>query len=262
MPQKYLNKLRDKRVLVVGGTSGIGFAAAEAAIEHGANVVVASSRPEKVQGAIERLRKSYPEAADHIQGKAVDLSAVDAEEQIVTLFDFASEGGKYTLDHVIVTSGDSFNLTPLSELDSEKIQAVTKVRLVGTLLLAKISSRYLKSSPTSSLTLTGGVTDARPIPGWVAMGAVGAGQRGITRALAHDMKPIRVNLVCPGFVKTEMIDMFPAEQLQRILTIYKEKALTGTIGTPEDLAEVYLSLMKNEFINGAEISSDGGYLIS
>jgi len=262
MPPKYLNKLRDKRVLVVGGTSGIGFAAAEAAVEYGAIVVVASSKPEKAQAAVERLRKSYPEAADHIQGKAVDLSAADAEKQIIALFDFASEGSQYKLDHVIVTSGDSFNLTPLLELDSEKIQAVTKVRLVGTLLLAKTSVRYFKNSPTSSLTLTGGVTDARPIPGWVAMGVVGGGKRGMMRALAHDMKPIRVNLVCPGFVKTEMIDVFPAEQLQRIITIYKEKALTGTIGTPEDLAEVYLSLMKNEFINGAEVSADGGYLIS
>jgi NAD(P)-dependent dehydrogenase (short-subunit alcohol dehydrogenase family) len=262
MPQKYLNKLQGKRILVVGGTSGIGFAAAEAAVEYGANVVVASSKPEKVQNAIERLRKSYPEAADRVQGKAVDLSAANAEEQIVALFDFASEVGKHKLDHVIDTAGDHFKLTSLSELNAEKILALTKVRLVGALLLAKIASQYLNSSPTSSLTLTGGVTDAKPIPGWVAMGAVGAGKRGMTRALAHDMKPIRVNLVCPGFVKTEMLNEFPSDQLERIIAIYKEKALTGTVGKPEDLAEVYLSLMKNEFINGAEVSSDGGYLIS
>lgn len=262
MSQKYLNKLQGKRILVVGGTSGLGFAAAEAAIEHGANVVVASSKPKKVQNAIDRLQKSYPEAADRVQGKAVDLSAVDAEDQIVELFDFASEAGKYKLDHVIDTAGDSFKLTPLSELNAEKILGRAKVRLIGALLLAKIASRYLNSSPTSSLTLTGGVIDAKPVPGWAVIAAIGAGKRGMVRALAHDMKPIRVNLVCPGFVMTEMLSEFPADQLESITTMYKEKSLTGTVGKPEDLAEVYLSLMKNEFINGAEVSCDGGYLLS
>lgn len=261
MPHKFINKLEGKRVLIVGGSSGIGFASAEAAIEHGASVIIASSKSDKVQSAITRICQAYPEAKDRITGQAVDLSADDAEEQIVALFDFATEKGKHNLDHVIETAGDNFRLAPLTETTREKILAPTKVRLVGVSLLAKIALRYLNSSHRSSFTLTSGVSDLKPVPGWSVIAPIGAAKKGLTHALAHDMKPIRVNCVCPGAVRTELFNHFAADQMDRILASYVEKTLTGHIGTPEDLAEVYLCVMKNDFITGTELYSDGGYLL-
>jgi len=262
MPPKYVNKLQGKRVVVIGGTSGIGFAAAEASVEYGATVVVASSKQEKVDNAVARIRKSCPDARDLIRGKTVDLGAENVEEQLIALFDFATEDGKHKLDHIVDTAGDSFRMSPLQEVTREKITAPLKVRLTGTLMMAKVAMKYLNLSPASSFTTTSGVSDAKPVQGWTLMAPIGAAKKGLARALANDMKPIRVNCVCPGAVKTELFDHFGAERLEQIIEMYKAKTLTNTIGTPEDLAECYLCSMKNNFMTGVEIYADGGYLLS
>ena len=93
------------------------------------------------------------------------------------------------------------------------------------------------------------------------MAPVGSAVRGLTHALANDMKPIRVNCVCPGAVKTELFDGFAGDRLQEVLDMYKAKTLTGSVGAPEDLAECYIMVMKNKFMTGQEISADGGYLL-
>lgn len=261
MPPKYINKLQGKRVVVIGGTSGIGFATAEAAMEYGAIVVVASSQQDKVDRAVHRIRTSYPEAKDRISGTTLDLGAADVEDQVAALFDFASDHGRHKLDHIIETAGGPFRQVPLADVTPEKVQDVLQVRLTGTLIVAKIAMRYLHIGPESSLTLTSGVSDSKPTMGWAIMAPVGAAKKGMTRALALDMKPVRVNCVCPGATKTELFDHFAADRLEEVLESYRAKTLTGTIGTPEDLAECYLSAMKNYFMTGVEIYADGGYLL-
>ncbi|KAI1621979.1 hypothetical protein EDD37DRAFT_502104 [Exophiala viscosa] len=261
MAPKYINKLQGKRIVIIGGTSGIGFATAEASIEYGAIVVLASSQQSKVDQAVHRIQTSYPEAKDRISGKTLDLAASDVEDQVTSLFDFASDSGTSKLDHVVDTAGGTFRQIPLSEITPEKVQDVLQVRLTGGLIVAKIAMRYLNVSPESSLTVTSGVSDLKPTQGWAIMAPVGSARKGMMRALAQDMKPIRVNCVCPGATKTELFDRFAADRLEEIMASYRAKTLTGTIGTPEDLAECYLSAMKNAFMTGVEIYADGGYLL-
>ncbi|EXJ76547.1 uncharacterized protein A1O5_01055 [Cladophialophora psammophila CBS 110553] len=261
MSLKYTNKLQGKRVIVVGGTSGIGFATAEAAVEYGAIVVVASSKQEKVDKAVERIQKAYPDAGDRIRGKTVDLSSDNVEEQIVAVFDFATDGGKHKIHHVAETAGGTFGVMPLAEVTPAVTAEVYKVRITGCTMLAKISMRYLDISRTSSFTLTSGVSDAKPTAGWTVMAPIGAAKRGLTHALANDMKPIRVNCICPGAVKTELFDSFAGDGLQKILDHYTAKSLINTIGAPEDLAECYMCAMKSDFMTGQEITADGGFLL-
>ena len=261
MAPKYINKLQGKRVVVIGGSSGIGFAAAEASVEYGAIVAVASSKQRKVDNAVARIQKSYPEAGDRIRGKTIDLRAENLEEQIVALFDFATDGGKHKLDHVIFTAGDSFGLIPLEEFTPDKFDAVYRVRLIGAMMLAKIGVEYLNKSPTSSFTTTSGVRDNKPFPGFAAIAPVGAAVKSLTRALANDLKPIRVNCVCPGPVKTEGFDHIGKDELKQVLENFRNQTLTKTIGTPEDLAECYICSMKNNFMDGVEIYADGGHLL-
>ncbi|OCT52626.1 short-chain dehydrogenase [Cladophialophora carrionii] len=261
MALKYTNKLQGKLVVVVGGTSGIGFGTAEAAVEHGATVVVASSKQAKVSRAVQRIQQAYPDAADRIRGTTVDLSSDNVEEQIDALYDFATEAGKRPLDHVVVTAGEGFGMVPLANVTPQSIVDPYKIRLVGCTMLAKIAMRYLTVSAASSFTLTGGVSDAKPTAGWTVMAPVGAAVRGLTHALANDMKPVRVNCVCPGAVRTEMFDAFTGDRLQEVLDMYTAKTLTAHIGTPEDLAQCYLAVMENKFMTGQEITCDGGYLL-
>lgn len=258
MPNKYLNKLEGKRVVVVGGTSGIGFAAAEAAVEYGAIVTVASSNQAKVDRAVERLRESYPDAVARVRGKTLDLSDDSLEEKVVALYEFAAQGNK--LDHIIETAGDVFGPTPLSEFTPEKSLASYKLRLTGSIILAKVALRFLNMNPTSSFTLTSGVADSKPQAGWAGVAPTAAAKKGLMRSLTNDLKPVRVNCVCPGAVKTEMYGAF-GDQVDAFVEMQRLKTLTGTIGKPEDLAECYLSIMKNYYINGAEIYVDGGFLL-
>ncbi|OAP61667.1 hypothetical protein AYL99_03870 [Fonsecaea erecta] len=261
MSLKYINKLQGKRVIIVGGTSGIGFAAAEAAVEYGAIVVVASSKQDRVDRAVERIQQAYPGAGDRIRGTTVDLNSDDVEEQVEALFNFATDGGKHKLHHVAETAGGTFGMMPLADVTPAAIAEAQKVRITGCTMLAKVAMRYLEVSRTSSFTLTNGVSDAKPSPGWTIMAPIGAAKRGLTHALANDMKPIRVNCVCPGAVKTELFDSFGGDRLQQIVDFYTAKTLINTIGTPEDLAECYICAMKNNFMTGQEITADGGFLL-
>ncbi|KIW68666.1 hypothetical protein PV04_04593 [Phialophora macrospora] len=258
---KYTSKLQGKLVVVVGGTSGIGFAVAEAAVEHGAIVVVASSRQEKVNRAVHRIQQAYADAADRIRGKTVDLGSDNVEQQIHALYGFATEAGKRKLDHIVVTAGEPFGTIPLGDVTPQVVSDVYRVRMVGCTMLAKVAMQYLDISAASSFTLTSGVSDAKPTAGWTAMAPVGAAVRGLTHALANDMKPVRVNCVCPGAVKTELFDTFAGDRLAEILDTYRAKTLTGNVGTPEDLAECYICAMKSTFMTGQEMTCDGGYLL-
>lgn len=259
---KYTNKLQGKRVLVVGGTSGLGFCVAEACVEHGAIVTVASSRQSKVDETIKRIQTSYPDVGDRIKGKACVLGGEDMEDQIKALYVFATDDGANKLDHVVNTAGDKFGLVKLSEITFEVGLGFSKVRYFGSMFLAKYAMDYMNMSPESSFTNTSGVNSAKPGDGWSAIIGLDTAKEGMTRALAKDMKPIRVNCVSPGAVKTELFNNFgDEERVQQIVEMYKGMTLTKTIGTPEDLAESYLHFMKNYFVTGTILQADGGYLL-
>ena len=94
------------------------------------------------------------------------------------------------------------------------------------------------------------------------MAAWGQGIEGIVRGLAVDLAPIRVNLVKPGAVHTELFADIPAERLEKVLEKMRKETLTGTVGRPEDVAEMYLGLMKCAFASGSMVDVDGGRLLA
>lgn len=90
----------------------------------------------------------------------------------------------------------------------------------------------------------------------------GAGVEGIVRGLAVDLKPVRVNMVAPGAVLTEIFDPFTPEMRENILEGMKKATLTGEVGRPESVAEAYIYILKDRFITGTVITSDGGRLLA
>ncbi|EAL85322.1 hypothetical protein KXX16_008393 [Aspergillus fumigatus] len=275
-----INKLTGTRVLVIGGTSGLGFAVARAALEHGASVLVASSRPEKVQSAVSRLRTLYPDEqfTTRIAGTTVDLGDESTlESNILTLLDKATQpdlfptnlspnnadtpgkSEKVLLDHIVFTAGDALQIRPPTDpaLDPAYIRALTTVRLLGGLILAKHVPTYMVQSARSSLTLTSGAVAMRPPPGYSVGAMLGNAINGLGRGLAVDLAPVRVNVVAPGAVRTEMFDGLPEEVIERL----KGRTLTGELGRPEDVAEGYLGVMKDGFVTGTVVQSDGGMSI-
>ena len=101
----------------------------------------------------------------------------------------------------------------------------------------------------------------KPAKGWALIAAWGSGVEGIMRGLAVDLAPVRVNMVSPGAVHTELFDDIPKERLESVLQGYRDGTLTGKVGTPEDLAEAYLYAMRDQFVTGKILGSDGGRLL-
>jgi len=255
--RKYSSKLLGTRILIIGGTSGIGFAVAEACLESGAEVIVSSSQPTRIENAIQRLLTSYPSAKDRISGHPCNLATPDMEENIANLFH--AVGGK--LDHIVFTAGDQLNTRPLKEATMESIQKSGYVRFFAPLLVAKHAGSYLNPGPKSSITLTTGTVSERPIQNWGISGSFGAGLHGMMRGLALDLAPVRVNLISPGAVETELWDVAGSAYLEGMKKSIAQSTTTGKIAQPEDIAEAYLYVLKDTNVTGSLIGTNGGALL-
>lgn len=257
---KYTSKLRDDRVLIFGGTSGMGFCVAEAAVEHGAHVCVSGSKQAKLDKAVTRLTSAYPDSASKITGHVCDLSQLDTmEANLKATMELASADGK--IDHIVFTAGDPLKIISIAESTTETILKTGNIRFFGPLMLAKIAPKHMSAGPKSSITLTGGTMSHKPTQGWAVIAAWGSGVEGITRGLAVDLAPIRVNMVSPGAVHTELFDDIPKERLDGVLDGFRQGTLIDRVGTPENLAEAYLYPMKDHFVTGTILQSDGGRLL-
>ncbi len=262
-PLKYVSKLSGTWVLIIGGTSGIGFAVAEAALEHGASVILSGSNPTRLADAIHRLKTSYPDRAAQVSGQTCDLSQPQSiESNLSALFDAAAAAATRPIDHIVFTAGDPLKIVPISESIVETIQSAGTVRFLGPLMVAKLAPKYLAPGPASSITLTSGTNGAKPIPGWTVQAAWNTSLEGMTRGLAVDLKPVRVNLVSPGAVHTERFGDVAEDKMEEFLRRMREATTTGEVGRPEDVAEAYLYAMKDRFLSGTIISSDGGRLLA
>ncbi|KAG8169167.1 hypothetical protein KVR01_001916 [Diaporthe batatas] len=148
MASKY-QKLLNKHVVVIGGTSGIGFGVAEASLASGAQVTVSSSNQSRVDAAVEKLKGDFPDGK--VTGYTCDLSKPTVEQDLEDLF---SKVGK--ADHIVYSAGDKLAAAPVQEITYEKIISAGHVRFVAPLLAAKVGSKYLNPGPYSSIILTTG----------------------------------------------------------------------------------------------------------
>lgn len=264
---KFSSKLTGTTILIVGGTSGLGFALAEALLEQHppvSHIIVSSSNPSRIESALSKLRASYPVATKttKLDGVTCDLGDEDElEENIKGLFEKlpldAGKGEK--LNHVVHTAGDKLATTPVADLTFGAVKRVGLVRFFAPFLIAKYMAPYLPSpaNPDTSLTITGGGLAERPIKDWPVAASYAAGLQGMTRSLALDLKPIRVNLVQPGLVDTEMWG-----EARDGMRQYMAQALaTGRAGRVEDVVEGFLMCLKDGNLTGGIVKSDGGHAV-
>ncbi|KAJ8069130.1 hypothetical protein OCU04_002804 [Sclerotinia nivalis] len=254
MPGKY-QKLAGKHVIVIGGSSGIGYGVAEASLESGASVTISSSSPDRVAKAVQELQNSYPDGK--IAGYACDLSKSTLESDVEKLFE---QTGK--VDHIVFTAGELFPIVALKDTSLEDMHKMGQVRFFGQLMVAKVGSKYLSEGPKASITLTTGSTADKPAAGWSVFSSYAAGLHGMARALAVELAPVRVNVVSPGPVKTELWDGFGEEQKIAIFEELGKKFLTKHVALPEEIAESYLWLMKDSNVTGTVVRSDSGTLLA
>ncbi|KAK4502962.1 hypothetical protein PRZ48_006389 [Zasmidium cellare] len=255
---KYTQKLKGDKVLIIGGSAGIGYGAAEAALENGCTVIISSSNPDRVNKAVSKLQHSYPSASSRITGHACNLGDESTlESNIAALFEAVGDG----IDHIIHTAGDSLAVKALPEIDIDFIKKAGLVRFYAPLFIGKYAPPRMNPGPKSSITLTTGGVAERPMPNWTVVNSYATGLQGMVRGLALDLKPIRVNLVCPGAVDTELWAGMSEDRKAGFFKQIEEKLPTGKVGSIENLAETYLYLMKDRNTTGIQVQSTGGHLL-
>lgn len=238
------NGLQNKRVVILGGSSGIGLAVAEQAASQGAEVVIASSNSERVQKAVESV-------GGKVQGHALDLS----DEQAVETF-FTKLG---SFDHLVFTAGDSLYQHDLATTDLKQARRAFELRYWSALAAVKYGSTHIRKS--GSIVLTTGVAGQRPQKGWVVAASVCGAIEALTRALAVELAPIRVNAVAPGVVRTNLWGSMSATEREHLYESVGKSVPVGRVGEPDDIAQAYLFLMQEGFSTGQIVVVDGGTVL-
>ena len=200
-------KLAGQRIVILGGSSGIGLATAQAAAREGAAVVIASSRKRRVEEALVAL----PAGAE---GHPLDLT----DEQAVKAF-FAELGS-------VRPSGfyRRRNLSPgrLAETDIAAARGFFGLRYWGAFMAAKYASGHIR--PGGSIVFTSGLAGLRPHAGWSLGASICAAMEGLTRALAVELAPIRVNIVSPGVVQNSALGKYDGSRSRRALSSNRGEA--------------------------------------
>lgn len=235
--------LKNARVLVVGGTSGIGLGVAAAVAERGAVPIVASRRQSSVDSALEQL-------PDSARGAVVDLTDPAGLDR------FAEQIGD--LEHLVFTAGESLELAPLADLTPEVIAGFFATRFVGALNAVRVFAPRITEG--GSITLTSGTAAHRPEFGVLPVSICGA-MNAATTALAVELAPIRVNAVAPGVVRTPLWDAMSEADRQTMFSQTAQQLPLGRIGEVEDVALAYVYLMEQAYGTGIVLTVDGGTLL-
>ena len=234
--------LKNKRVVVIGGATGIGFAIAELAAADGADVVVASSSEANVNAAVGRL--------PNLTGLQVDLR----DEAGVAAF-FERLG---PFDHLAITSGDwgGTMYASVRELDFDQARNGLTVRFWGSIAAVKYGARTIAAD--GSITLTSGMLAHRPVRSAPMTTAIAGAMEHLARGLAMDLAPVRVNAVCPGIVLTEHVKaQMPPGRLQA----YTAALPIARSAEPAEAAAAYVYLMQSTYATGQILPVDGGGLL-
>ena len=232
--------LAGKKVVVVGGSSGIGFATAELAKAEGADVVIASRNAERLNAA-----------ADKLGAKAIEAD-VTKDENVVNLFKACGP-----VDHVVVSAAQ-LRSGPFKTVAMEDVRATMEGKFWG----AWRCARAAEFRAGGSLTLVSGFLSIRPRPNSAIVGAANGAIESLARSLALELAPVRVNCVSPGIIDTPIRAAMPEAARREMLAKTAAALPAGRVGVGDDIARQILAFMTIGFATGSIVYIDGGALIS
>jgi NAD(P)-dependent dehydrogenase (short-subunit alcohol dehydrogenase family) len=229
-----------KKVVVVGGSSGIGFSTAELAKREGAEVIIASHNPERLNAAATKL------------GVTAIAADVTSDESIASLFKKCG-----AVDHVVLTAAQ-LRSGPFKTVAMEDVRATMESKFWGAWRVAK--SAEIRAG--GSLTLVSGFLSVRPRPNSAIVGAANGALESLARSLALELAPVRVNAVSPGIIDTPIRAAMPEQARKDMLAKTAAALPVGRVGTGEDIARQILAFMTIGFATGSIVYLDGGALIA
>lgn len=237
--------LHGQRIVVLGGTSGIGLATSAEAARLGAEVTVVSSRQTSVDKALATLPAGTT-------GRAVDLN----EPALVSaLFDDLGN-----IDHLVYTAGEPLTLMNVADVDVDLARQAFGLRYFSALSAVHAAVPHLREG--GSITLTTGVASDRPGPGWSVAASICGAVDALTRALAVELAPIRVNAVSPGVIRSPLWDSMSEADREQMYRDQSAFVPLGRVGEVEDIARGYLFFVGQSFATGTIMTLDGGAVLA
>jgi NAD(P)-dependent dehydrogenase (short-subunit alcohol dehydrogenase family) len=222
--------MKKDKILIVGGSSGIGLALAKQLGEKGSDVVIASRSAFENQERFQDIS-----SLDNCKCFSVDITV---ESEIKTLL---NEVG--TFDHLVFTVKAPLIIAPFLALNSEDVRLAFETKFWGQYNFSKLAVSHIRQG--GSITFTSGTLGNRPYEGFSTMSIIAGAVESLCKALAIELSPIRVNSVCPGFKSLkEMTNKIPLG-----------------LGSDIQMSNAYLFLINDSYLTGTTIVSDGGAML-
>ncbi len=242
-------ELKDKRVVITGGARGIGNAIAEAFARCGSRVIIIDIMEEAVNIAVSGLQKQgwqafgYPgNVADNAGMDALFASIVKDHERIDCLINNAG----VTRDNLIM------------RMKEEEWHSVMKINLEGTFFCTQKCFKFMMKQRSGSIINIASVIGLMGNAGQANYAASKGGMIAFTKSCAREFagRNIRVNVIAPGFIETEMTAKLPPEVVEN----YSKAIPLARLGSPKDVADLCLFLASDQsaYITGQTIAVDGG----
>jgi NAD(P)-dependent dehydrogenase (short-subunit alcohol dehydrogenase family) len=232
-----------RKILVIGGSSGMGHAFAKRMLDDGCHIVIAGRTRARLDAAAEALGS---------EGRVETIVAdVTDEEQVVSLF---KQTG--SLDHIVMTAADvSGAYTLPKDMDVERTRGAMASKILAPLLIAKHGAATLRDD--GSITLTSGIAAYRPGPKGCVVAAINGALESMVYAMSLALAPIRVNAISPGWVDTPIWESVAGSDTPALLEAMAARLPGGRIGRADEVADAIAAVMSNGFINGTVLHVDG-----
>lgn len=227
--------------VIIGGSSGIGFATARHLLGLGYDVTITGRTPAHLSAAQEAL------------GKGVSGFLLDATDATAVARTFAHID---TFDHLVLALGNSKGGGPFAGAALDDVRKGFEEKVFAHFACAQAALPFL--TPNGSITFISAVSAHAAMPGTAGLGAANAAIAALVPTLASELRPLRVNAVSPGVIDTPWWDFFTAEQRAVAFADFAGKTPVGRVGKPEDIADAIAFLIGNSFMTGQTLVCDGG----
>ena len=235
------NSLKDRKVVIIGGSSGIGLAVAKLIAAEGAKITIASRTKE-------RLEKAAREIEGNVNIDTIDTLNENSVKEFFTNYN--------NIDHLLNFAGDSMAGGVL-DTDIAVARNAMESKFWGQFYVGRYGG--VKIKPAGSLTFTGG-SGPRPHQA-IATVAANEAVRTLVEALAKELAPVRVNAISPYYVNSPMWSGMEDEERQKLFDRVGKQLPIGRVADVEDIALAYMDIVQSTYITGTNIPINGGALL-